>query len=267
MIFKIALLQLSPTNSVEQNVAKGLNTCKKAQSLGADLVLFPEMWQLNYNSNLMALGNAIDHSDTFIQIFCKQAKNLNMAIALTYLGKGKNKPTNNIVLIDNKGTIVLDYAKVHVCDFEDGTEITLEPGNKFKVTTLNFAGGSVKVGAMICFDREFPESARTLMLKGAEIIVVPNACPLRNDPIIGDVRLAQIRSRAFENMVGIAVTNYAQPKADGCSCAFNVDGKQLVMANEQEEIVFAHFDLDKIRKWRSKEVWGNKHRRVDVYEH
>ena len=38
--------------------------------------------------------------------------------------------------------------------------------------------GEVKVGAMICYDREFPESARIMMLKGAELILVPNACPM-----------------------------------------------------------------------------------------
>ena len=99
--FNIALLQLAPTNSVEQNLIKGLDACKKAQSLGADLALFPEVWQLSYNSNLMTLDNAIDHSDNFIQAFCNQAKELSMAIAITYLGRGKSKPTNNIAFSGN----------------------------------------------------------------------------------------------------------------------------------------------------------------------
>ena len=148
--FNVALLQLAPTSSIEQNLAKGLDACKKAQSLGADLALFPEMWQLNYNSDLMTLDNTIDHSDNFVQSFCKQAKQLNMAIAITYLGKGKNKPTNNVAVIDRSGTVVLDYAKVHVCDFAGGSEVALESGSEFKIAALNFAGGNVKLGAMIC---------------------------------------------------------------------------------------------------------------------
>ena len=47
------------------------------------------------------------------------------------------------------------------------------------MTTLDTAQDDVKIGAMICYDREFPESARILMLKGAEIILTPNACDAR----------------------------------------------------------------------------------------
>ena len=62
------------------------------------------------------------------------------------------------------------YAKVHTCDF--GAERALTPGDGFYVTELDTACGLVRVGAMICYDREFPESARILMLKGAELIPV-----------------------------------------------------------------------------------------------
>lgn len=59
---------------------------------------------------------------------------------------------------------------------------------------------------MICYDREFPESARILMLKGAEIILVPNACDMKPG------RINQLSTRAFENMVGLAMTNYSDKK-------------------------------------------------------
>ena len=55
---------------------------------------------------------------------------------------------------------------------------------------------------MICFDRAQPESARILMLKGAELILVPNACPMEINS------LAQLRGRACENMLAIATCNY-----------------------------------------------------------
>ena len=68
---------------------------------------------------------------------------------------------------------------------------------------------------MICFDREFPESARILMLKGAEIILTPNACELEAN------RIGQFRARAMENMVGVAMANYAAPQENGHSVAFS----------------------------------------------
>jgi predicted amidohydrolase len=68
---------------------------------------------------------------------------------------------------------------------------------------------------MICFDREFPESARILMLKGAEVILTPNACEME------DNRICQFKTRAMENMVGVALTNYASPQENDHSCAFD----------------------------------------------
>lgn len=61
---------------------------------------------------------------------------------------------------------------------------------------------------MICFDREFPESGRILMLKGAELVLVPNACPMEIN------RLSELRGCAFENMFAIATANYPSTKFD-----------------------------------------------------
>ena len=110
---------------------------------------------------------------------------------------------------------MLTYAKVRTCDFSD--ECRLTAGEDFYVADLNTAQGDIKIGAMICYDREFPESARVLMLKGAEIILVPNACPMEIN------RISQLRARAFENMVGIATVNYpkGQPDCNGHSTAFD----------------------------------------------
>lgn len=264
-LFTVALLQLNSCATLQENLEKGLQACEQAKKQGADLALFPEMWQVGYDESFMHMQYAIDLNDDFIQQFRAHAKKLQMAIAITYLGKGALKPTNSVAIIDAQGEIVLDYAKVHVCSFEGGYECGLEAGNEFKVAQLQFANGSVQLGAMICFDREFPESARTLMLKGAEIILVPNACYLEYDALVDDVRTAQLRARAFENMVGIALTNYPIPGNDGHSCAFDPAGKTLVRADESEGIVLATFDLDAIRAWREREVWGTKYCRPDAY--
>ncbi len=112
------------------------------------------------------------------------------------------------------------------------------------MTDLETGRGSVKIGAMICYDREFPESARILMLKGAEILLVPNACPMEIN------RLTQLRTRAYENMLGIATVNYAagQPDCNGHSSAFDgiayaEDGSRdtlVVEAGESEGSIWPH---------------------------
>ena len=109
---------------------------------------------------------------------------------------------------------------------------------------------------MICYDREFPESARILMLKGAEILLVPNACPMEIN------RLTQLRTRAYENMLGIATVNYAagQPDCNGHSSAFDgiayaEDGSRdtlVVEAGESEGVYLASFPIAALRRYRGK---------------
>ena len=86
----------------------------------------------------------------------------------------------------------MTYAKVHTSDMKL-TESNCTPGEDFYVCDLPVGNEKVKVGAMICFDREFPESARILMLKGAELVLTPNACSL------DEKRINQFQARAFEN--------------------------------------------------------------------
>jgi predicted amidohydrolase len=120
---------------------------------------------------------------------------------------------------------------------------------------------------MICFDREFPESARILMLKGSELILTPNACELEAN------RIGQFRTRAFENMLVAAMSNYAIPQENGHSAAFDgIAFKQtgardtcLVQADGHEGIYLAEFDLDLLRAYRASEVWGNAYRKPGRY--
>jgi len=180
--FKVALLQLISSDEPSENLSKGILYCKIAKEMGADIALFPEMWNIGYNFSIRKqnenkwLSNAIDTNSIFFRKFQDQAKILEMAIGITYLEKRAELQRNTISIIDYHGNCVLTYAKVHTCDFDD--EKYLTPGEDFYVTELQTKNGKIKIGTMICYDREFPESARILMLKGAEIILVPNACPL-----------------------------------------------------------------------------------------
>ncbi len=125
-------------------------------------------------------AQAIDRDGECVTHFRVLARELNLAIALTYLERWDGAPRNSMSLIDRRGEVAMTYAKVHTCDF-DLPEAACTPGDDFYVCDLGTAQGAVKVGAMICYDREFPESARILMLKGAEVILTPNACVLETN--------------------------------------------------------------------------------------
>lgn len=274
MILNVALLQLESTEGDrDKALQKGIKACREAAKKNVDIILFPEIWTTGYQTyDPKVKGNyekwlkrAITKDDNFVKSFQELAKELNTAIVITYLEKYKNAPRNVASLIDSHGKIVMTYAKVHTCDF-DPHEVNMTAGDDFYVYDLSTTKGSVKIGIMICMDREFPESARILMLKGAEIILVPNSCKVATCELLGDVRIQQFRSRAFENMVGVAMANYAQPTCDGHSCAFNVNGKEIVMGNHEEDILIAEFDMERIRKFREHEIWGNAYRKPECYK-
>ncbi len=285
---KIALLQLTSHGYDQKaNKEKGLRYCRKASELGADIVLFPEMWNIGYTPfDPVVWENdydpkdpryqedikewqerAINQKSDFFLSYRKLAKELNMAIALTYLEKWLAAPRDSVSLIDRHGKVVLTYAKVHTCDFS--LDAALTPGNDFPVCILDTEKGPLKIGAMICYDREFPESARILMLKGAEIILTPNACRMEQN------RLTQFRARAFENMVGLALANYAGSQDSGHSVAYspmafdkkgNSSNNLIIEAGEKEGIYMAHFDLKELREYRKRETWGNSYRKPGCYK-
>lgn len=270
---KIALLQIAPRGTLEDNLEKGIASCRKAKELGADIALFPEMWSNGYNIYGRPVeewkAEAISAGNEFVSVFGELAKELGMAIAVTFLEQYAGGPRNSMVLFDRFRERKITYAKVHTCDFDAERDLT--PGEDFYVTTLDTAYGEVKVGAMICYDREFPESARILMLKGAELILVPNACPMEIN------RLSQLRARAYENMLAIATCSYPDsvPDCNGGSSLFDgvaylpeLKGSRdtcVLQAGGPEGIYLAELDLEQLRRYRESEVHGNAFRRPKKY--
>ena len=273
---RVALLQMASCGTdQEANLRKGEEFCRRAAALDADIALFPEMWNIGYTffdpkrpgEREQWAARAIGEDSPFVSHFRHLARELGMAIAITYLQQWPGSPRNVISLIDRQGNLLLTYAKVHTCDFD--VESALTPGDDFGVVELDTGEERLQIGLMICYDREHPESARILMLKGAEIILTPNACELEAN------RLGQFRARAFENMVGMAMANYAAPQENGHSIAFSPiafaheDGPSrdllIIEAGEAEGVYLAAFDVDEIRAYREREAWGNSYRKPRCY--
>ena len=272
-ILKIALLQIEPCASLQENREKGIACCRQARQMGADIALFPEMWSSGYRIYGRPAeewkAEAVEPDGSFVRTFGALAGELGMAIGITFLEKTGGDPRNTLVLFDRFGERRLTYAKVHTCDFD--AERNLKPGEDFYVADLDTECGPLKVGAMICYDREFPESARILMLKGAELILVPNACPMEIN------RLSQLRARAYENMTAIATCNYPEtvPDCQGRSSVFDgvaylpeLSGSRdtcILLADGKEGVYLAELDLARLRRYRETEVHGNAYRHPKKY--
>jgi predicted amidohydrolase len=298
-MLNVALLQMASCGTDQAaNLAKGEAFCRRARQMGADIALFPEMWSIGYTGFCPSsddLGDlwraperwaagatnpyeayaeareqwqaqAINRDSAYVAHFRALARELGMAIAVTYLEQWPSAPRNAVSLIDRHGALALTYAKVHTCDF-DPKEAALTPGDDFFVTELDTAQGSVHIGTMICYDREFPESAGILMLKGAELILIPNACDIETN------RIAQLRTRAYDNMLAVALANYAAPQQNGHSIAFDPiafdsHGSRdtlVIEAGGAEGVYLAPFDLQALRDFRQRETWGNAFRRPHRY--
>jgi predicted amidohydrolase len=89
-----------------------------------------------------------------------------------------------------------------------------------------------------------------------------------------DSRIGQFRARAYENMVGVAMTNYPEPQCNGHSVAFDAmafDSDEqpmdplIVDAGAKEGVFLADFDLDRLRTYRRSETWGNAYRKPHTY--
>ena len=277
--FKIALVQhKTKTTDVQENTALALRYIAEAKQANADFILFPECLLTSYMfpeicetlqpveslENEPAFRawceNALHDEGAALNAICQAAKHHAIGVEITAFTQGKKYPQNSAYLIDRNGAVLMKYSKVHTCDFS--FERYLESGEEFKVCHFE----DLCLGTMICYDREYPESARELMLQGAELILIPNDC--------GDIkpfRLQELSVAAMQNQVGVAMANPPGEKA-GCSCAFHpqvwdCQDNCLAVASESEAgLIYATFDIDALRAYRKREDLG-KYRKVNAYRH
>ena len=125
---KIALLQISPCGSLDNNLEKGIQSCRQAKKMEADIALFPEMWSCGYDIYSRTayewMKDAIPADSAFVESFRHLARELNMAIGITLLEKYKDGVRNTLLLFDRHGEKKLTYAKVHTCDFSVESAMT-----------------------------------------------------------------------------------------------------------------------------------------------
>ena len=281
MKLKVAMVQYDANEpDIDFNTKVAMKYIKEAKESGADIVLFPECFltayccpdiveellpleELENDSEFIDWCNsAVTEEEEHVLQIRKLAKELQIGVVITAFTKGEKYPQNTAIVIDKNGDIILKYSKVHTCDFD--WERYLESGQEFKVCEFD----GVNIGVIICYDREYPESARELMLQGAEIIFNPNNCGGM------EPRLKELSVRAMENMVGVAMANPPAPGM-GRSAAFNpmvwgengevLDNTIIVAEEFYEGIVYAEFDIDIIRKYRENEDLG-KFRKPRAYK-
>jgi beta-ureidopropionase len=154
------------------------------------------------------------------------------------------------------GGLVSRYAKVHL-PFVKTSHAPIDENSYFKSGPgfPVFDTPKARIGVVICYDRRFPESFRTLALQGAQVVFVPGNFPLHS-PLSPEVYLSETRSRASENhtfvvscnKAGFEMTGGVTTTFLGRSCVVGPDGAVLggVGPSDRAAILTATLDLDAI---------------------
>jgi len=233
---RVALCQVQTEPwETEQNLLRTIASLEEAAKKGAELAITPECVLHGYPKvgpddyeRVRAAAESLDgHSMTTLRA---TARRLQMHVIVGFAERGKGQDIyNSAALIARTGEILSVYRKVHCREFEsiehDGF---FTPGDAFYTAPVQTDNGLVNLGTMICFDREIPESARSLRSLGATLI----ACPLATDtcdaldPAKNANNEMVTRVRACENEVYIAVINHAR-RFNGGSFIVGPEGEVL----------------------------------------
>jgi predicted amidohydrolase len=225
-----ALAQLSPVPSSPPANARSVT--ETIASVDADLIVFPELFLSGYDlRNLRANRVGLDSPE--IAAVRQAAAEYSTAVALGFAERRGDGASNSVLLIDERGEVAGLYRKVQLF----GEEVQVfEPGEELVVATL--AGR--RVGALICFDMEFPELARALARAGADLLLTVAA---NMEPFYSDHRIAA-QARALDNRLPHLYCNRCGEQAHlrfvGGTRSVLADGTvEAEIDGGQEQLLFA----------------------------
>ena len=274
---KVALVQMQMSSVYEENIAKVDSFIQKASKEGAKLILLPELFERHYfcqveNYDYFDLAEVASSSKT-LEHFKKVAKENHVILPISFFEKDNNCYFNSLAVIDENGNILGIYRKSHIPTGECYEEkFYFTPGDTGFMT---FATSIGKIGIGICWDQWFPETARILALKGAEILLFPTA--IGSEPVlVKDSKshwqnvmkghaAANIMPVLASNRVGVEEAKNSSMKFFGSSFIADQYGDFVSEMNREEEgIRVAEFDLNEIANERT--AWGVfRDRRIDLY--
>ncbi len=261
---RLALIQFeSKLGRVAENREKAEKMIRTAANKGAELICLPELFSTGYNLDI--IGREINQmaeplSGPTIIRMQKLAKELGVFIVVPIaLQLAEGRPFNSAVFIGDQGEIIGTYSKCHLFETE---RLYFQEGNEFPVYETSLG----KVGIMICFDAGFPEAARTLALRGAEIILCPAAWRIQ-DTRMWELNMPQ---RALENSCYVgAVNRFGHEDTlymGGFSMACGPEGDVLEkLEQEQEDILYCTLDGQRLANYRADGGPYLPYRRPELY--
>jgi predicted amidohydrolase len=229
----------------EKNLEKASLLIKKASAKGAKMIVLPELFNTGYRveENDVELAETIPGPTT--DYLGRLASELDVYLAAAILESGVSKGVvyDTAVLVGPNG-LIGSYRKIHLWDFENRR---FTKGEDYPVFYTRYG----KVGLQICYEVGYPEGARILTLKGADILLYPSA--------FGKARYyawdIATRSRALENGVFVIASNRSgtekgETQFGGISRIVTPKGTVLKEAIEEDDIIVSEIDLNDVVRQR-----------------
>ncbi|MFN8525062.1 MAG: carbon-nitrogen hydrolase family protein [Chloroflexota bacterium] len=265
---RLSLIQMrAETDARDANVARAcaeIDRLCTAEDGPPDLIVLPELFNTEYfpqhrDWSYVRYAEPVD-GPTMTAIRERAVRHRTSIVAPIYELASPGHLYDSAIAVGPEGEILATYRKAHPAAMESVEKLYFRPGSKFPVFTLP---NGWRVGMIICYDTYFPESARSVALHGAELLVIPFAGGTAH-------RWYDLMAvRAFENLLFLAACNKVgvedrQPFG-GRSCVFDPFGEMLVTASgDREESISTTLDRSQI--WQARTRYSMyRDRRPDLY--
>lgn len=275
---KISATQMPCTWNRQATLDKADHLVREAAQKGANIILLQELFETPYFCQLqkfqyMELATTLEENPA-VEHFKKLAKELDVVLPISFFERAGNTQFNSIAIIDADGEILGVYRKTHIPDgLPYAEKFYFTPGDTgFKVWNTKYG----RIGVGICWDQWFPETARSLALQGAEILLFPTA--IGSEPTLEkDSRIHwrnTMAGHAAANMMPVVASNRIGRETDedsemtfyGSSFIADNHGEIVEQADDCTETVLVHeFDMDELA--RERREWGIfRDRRPEMYK-
>lgn len=274
----VAATQFACTWDREKNVAAAEALVREAAGKGAQIILVQELFETPYfpkdeKEELFKLAAPVEGHPT-LKRFSALAAELGVVLPVSFFERANRAHYNSLMVFDADGSALGKYRKSHIPDGPGYEEkFYFNPGDTgFPVWKTRYA----TIGCAICWDQWFPEPARIMALKGAELLFYPSA--IGSEPYAGGIDTRDqwhrvMQGHAAANMVPLVASNrIGHEKGDASSINFygssfiagHLGEIASVASRDKQEVVTASFDLDKILTWRA-QFGLFRDRRPDLY--
>lgn len=280
----VSATQMACSHKAEENILNAEKLIRKAHKEGANIILIQELFETQYFAQVVDYNNLLlakpIEGNVLLEKMSALAKELDVVLPISFYESCGNVRYNTIMVIDADGSFLGIYRKTHIPEDPGYYEkFYFSPGDTgFRVWNTRYC----KIGIGICWDQWFPEAARIMALKGAEILLYPTAIgtfavaeeDLHKEPLDYDHWQNTMLGHAAANMIPVVASNRigiekmgkTAIKFWGASFISDNRGNKIREADtEREEVLTATFDLHELESYR-REVCVFRDRRPEKYE-